>query len=548
MLTLSAGQPTLDGSGLSVTLPSGDQLNFYDEYDGIGVESTNNDMGSTYTLTVALYNASGPALPCSPPPFVQLSLCLVAGNRSPPNMSQDEFTAFASGVLTTSSTNYSASQSYVVTSASGQFYVLGSPSAAPVSLLRPLQYGANDNLVTVVAGSAQAVVDNQGLSLYSSDTSIHVYESLGVGMSSCDNLNCGPYSHLLVQQLLPGGAPISCQPPVVQFSFRLVTGDADPPSLSSASGFLTVTSGIMNTSAVAYNADGAYPILAVTGLLTAQLDGGLLPAAPVQVAPEPFGEYFSFKLQDGLVDTSHSGLTLASSLMRLRVSQQTPSAAGQAAWPDQLSAVRPVLAADRAAVHARRPDRAVQPSALRSAELLSRHCSAEPCLAVHRRVLNLEVWRVHHTAVGFNSNGSYNRQLGSGGQFHTVANGLVSASPVTLAAVGSYGDNDNVLLLSGGQPAGLSGRAGHLAGQQRLNSDAAERLLAGCVLQRLRLRAVLGAVRAAVRPGQPAAHQLLATGGASFCLLLTGTAAANLSVPGSFTSYTAGLLSTSSLA
>ena len=155
-------------------------------------------------------------------------------------------------------------------------------------------------------GSSQVQLLFDGLQLSSQQTAVFLSSQAALGLygyynlAECSGPGCGDggdggytYWSMTMQRYTLGGAMLSCSPPVVAFSFCLLTGSTPALNLSSLAGLLSFTSGIFSPSSVSFSPSTSHTVTAISGGLFTPV------AASLTAAGGYNGNSNAFTLQPG---------------------------------------------------------------------------------------------------------------------------------------------------------------------------------------------------------------------------------------------------------
>ena len=467
VITLQAGSnlAETDNGGLSI-VTSVTELQSYGDRGGNGYGpvdcSDPRSCGSYSVLYVQQYNSSGAVIPCAEQAAVTFSFCLVTGDVSPPSLLYGAYNTYTSGLLSTTTSVYSATGTYTAAAISGgQFRTSGSSSARTATLATQYGYHSNDNSFTLQHGTSEAMVDGHGLALAVGKTDIDEYYSYSYGdegRAICSNQTlCGVYSALYVQ-LYDSSAPsmIPCSPlstATVQLSFCLITGDSRPPSLG-VGDYSSYTSGIFNTSSTVYSPHGSYSL---TSILNGQFHNASSPfALPASLLPpngydgNDFGNDNVITLQAGsnLAETDNGGLSIVTSVTEL---QSYGDRGGNGYGPVDCSDPRSCGSYSVLYVQQYNSSGAVIPCAEQAAVTFS-FClvtgDVSPPSLLYGAYNTYTSGLLSTTTSVYSATGTYTAAAISGGQFRT--SGSSSARTATLATQYGYHSNDNSFTLQHG--------------------------------------------------------------------------------------------------
>ena len=283
------------------------------------------DCGHHALLQVQLYTPGSALISCAQP--VSFSFCIVSAFAYPPSPTDaSTLASLTAGVLDTAASSYSATGTYTATSLSGQFTnVVGGVPQPPVAVDLWSETQA-DQTFTLQAGTEQAVLDRKGLGFThqnpESEVSLLLWQPSTSGATNIGGfapLGFGEYGSLFVQRITAAKPAISCAvPPFVQFSFCLLTGTSNPPSLAQPQSLSTLTSGILTINSILVPSSGSYTVLNISQGLFSLVSNGV-PGSPIPAwlgavgGPDNNDNVITFSSGSSEVQVDSSGLDIVTS-------------------------------------------------------------------------------------------------------------------------------------------------------------------------------------------------------------------------------------------
>ena len=557
VITLQAGSnlAELDRDGLSIVTSVTEQDAYDDDGTGYAGCTDSSSCGGYSVLYVQQYNSSGAVIPCTEQAAVTFSFCLVTGNVDPPSLLYGAYNTYTSGLLSTTTSVYSATGTYTAAAISGgQFHTRGSSSTRTATLATRYGYRDNDNSFTLQQGTSEAIAEGRGLALAVGKTDIDdYYYGGGEDHAICSNQTlCGVYSALYVQ-LYDSSAPsmIPCSPlstATVQLSFCLITGGSDPPSLG-VGDYTSYTSGIFNTSSTVYSPDGSYSL---TSIVNGQFHNSSSPfALPASLLPP--GSYDSndnvITLQAGsnLAELDRDGLSIVTSVTEQDAYDDDGT--GYAGCTDSSSCGGYSVLY----VQQYNSSGAVIPCTEQAAVTFS-FClvtgNVDPPSLLYGAYNTYTSGLLSTTTSVYSATGTYTAAAISGGQFHT--RGSSSTRTATLATRYGYRDNDNSFTLQQGTSEAIAEGRGLALAVGKTDID--DYYYGGgedhAICSNQTLCGVYSALYVQLYDSSapsmiPCSPLSTATVQLSFCLITGGSDPPSLGV-GDYTSYTSGIFNTSS--
>jgi hypothetical protein len=189
---------------------------------------------------------------------------------------------------------HSSTGIYTATNLTGQLVQIAEDGAVKPALNVALDPERGDQTFTLQAGSKQAQVDQRGLTINSTQQDVRILlynpnsdSSTTPNVIQCTSDCASAWGSLSVQRMTATSSPISCaMPPLVQFSFCLLTSSSNPPSLSQPQNLVTLTSGILTVNSIIAPTSGSYTVVNVTqGIFSTISKGAVSSSTPAWLAP-----------------------------------------------------------------------------------------------------------------------------------------------------------------------------------------------------------------------------------------------------------------------